>query len=252
MTTDSRGLLVREATVEGHYLLTMAGLLDSSTYRTVRDRVIKAAIDQPDSVIIDITELTAPASSAWSVFTSARWHLTTWPEVPVALVCGHERGRHVLARNGITRYVAVYDSVAAAVKAIPRTPHPGRRRVLQQLSAEHASIKAARGFVTEWLTTWSQGEFVAAAGVVVTELVDNALRHADGAPALRLESDGETVTVAVQDSSSAMPARQEHSTGEMAPTGLAMVAAVSRVWGMTPLPDDKIVWAVIGTENRLS
>jgi hypothetical protein len=158
----------------------------------------------------------------------------------------------VLARNGITRYVAVYDTVAAAASSTPCTTQQGRRRVRQQLPAEHVSIKAARGFVTEWLTSWSQQDFVSTAAVVVTALVDNALRHTDSALGLRLESNGDTVTVAVQDNSSTMPARREHSTGEMAPTGLAMVAAISRVWGMTPLPHGKIVWAVLGTENRLS
>ncbi|PRC50030.1 sulfate transporter, partial [Mycobacterium sp. ITM-2017-0098] len=103
-------------------------MLDSRTYRTVRDRVIKAALDQPDSVIVDVTALSAPAESAWAVFTSARWHLTTWPEVPIALVCEHADGRRVLARNGITRYVGVYDWVATATSAT-RTAPRARRRV---------------------------------------------------------------------------------------------------------------------------
>ncbi|PRC50464.1 sulfate transporter, partial [Mycobacterium sp. ITM-2017-0098] len=67
MSTDSRGLLtVREASVERHTVLIMSGVLDSRTYRTVRDRVIKAALDQPDSVIVDVTALSAPAESAWA------------------------------------------------------------------------------------------------------------------------------------------------------------------------------------------
>ncbi|PRC56323.1 sulfate transporter, partial [Mycobacterium sp. ITM-2017-0098] len=66
------------------------------------------------------------------------------------------------------------------------------------------------------------------------------------------ECSGDVVTLAVQDSSTAMPARRENCGGATAATGLAMVAAVSRVWGMTPLPDGKVVWAVIGTENRLA
>ncbi|PRC59042.1 sulfate transporter, partial [Mycobacterium sp. ITM-2017-0098] len=84
------------------------------------------------------------------------------------------------ARNGITRYVGVYDWVATATSAT-RTAPRARRRVRQQLPAERASINAARAFVTEWLTAWSHDEFASAAGVVVTALVENALRHTDGA-----------------------------------------------------------------------
>ncbi|PRC51353.1 sulfate transporter, partial [Mycobacterium sp. ITM-2017-0098] len=87
---------------------------------------------------------------------------------------------------------------------------------------------AARAFVTEWLTAWSHDEFASAAGVVVTALVENALRHTDGALGVRLECSGDVVTLAVQDSSTAMPARRENCGGATAATGLAMVAAVSR------------------------
>jgi hypothetical protein len=245
-------VLIQEATVEGRKVLTMSGVLDSVTYRTVRDRVIKAALDRPDSVVVDVTGLLAPTESAWSVFTSARWHLTIWPEVPIELVCGHAEGRHALARNGITRYLPVYDTVEAAAAAVSTHTTPaGRRRVRRELPAEPASVDAARRFVTEWLTSWEQSDFAAAATVVVTVLVENVLHHTDSAPALRLESSGDTVTVAVQDNSATLPSRLEKTGDEAWPTGLCIVAATSRVWGTAPLPDGKVVWAVIGPENRL-
>jgi hypothetical protein len=245
-------VLIQETTVEGCKVLTMSGVLDTVTYRMVRDRVIKAALDRPDSVVVDVTELVAPSESAWAVFTSARWHLTTWPEVPIELVCGHAEGRHTLARNGVTRYLPVYGTVEAAVAAVATHAKPqGRRRVRRELPADPASVDAARRFVTEWLTSWEQSDFAAAATVVVTALVENVLHHTDSALALRLESSGDTVTVAVQDSSSTLPSRLEMTGDETWPTGLCMVAAASRVWGTAPLPDGKVVWAVIGAENRL-
>jgi hypothetical protein len=245
-------VLIEEATVGGLKVLAMSGVLDSVTYRTVRDRVIKAALDRPDSVVVDMTGLLAPSESAWSVFTSARWHLTTWPEVPIVLVCGHAEGRHTLARNGVTRYLPVYGTLeAAAEAALIHTKPEGRRRVRRELPAEPASVDAARRFVAEWLTSWEQSDFAATAAVVVTALVENVLHHTDSAPRLRLESSGHAVTVAVQDGSSTLPSRPERTGDEAWPTGLCMVAAASRVWGTAPLPDGKVVWAVIGAENRL-
>src|SRR5581483_3646453 len=57
-------------------MLTMQGVLDSSTYRTIRDTVIKVAIDEPRAVIVDVDRLHAPSASAWTVFSSARWHVS--------------------------------------------------------------------------------------------------------------------------------------------------------------------------------
>lgn len=86
---------------------------------------------------------------------------------------------------------------------------------------------------------------------MVTALVDNVCRHTDSSFALRLESTGEEVTVAVQDNCKNLPARREMSAGSARPTGLGMVAAVARAWGTAPLPGGKVVWAVIDGENRL-
>lgn len=253
MGTDSAATVrIAETEVSGLRLLTMSGVLDGTTYRTVRDHVIKAAMDQPESVVVDITELSAPAESAWAVFTSARWHLVTWPETAVILVCRHEPGRQTLKRNGITRYLSVYGTFEAAAEAVAGHGKPqGRRRVRREFPADVASIDAARRYVTHWLTSWEEEGYVAAAAVVVTALVDNAVTHTGGGFGLRLESSGRAITVAVEDRSTVLPARTELADEQPGLTGLCMVAAAARVWGISPLPDGKVVWAVIGAENRL-
>ena len=64
-------------------------MLDATTYLSLRDTIIKAALDDPSAVIVDVCELFVPRESAWAVFTSARWHVERWPEVPIVLVCAH-------------------------------------------------------------------------------------------------------------------------------------------------------------------
>jgi anti-anti-sigma regulatory factor len=81
-------------------ILTVAGVLNSSTYRTVRDAVIKAAIDEPRAVLVDINRLHAPTSSAWTVFTSARWHVSIWPDVPILLVCAQPQAQRAISASG--------------------------------------------------------------------------------------------------------------------------------------------------------
>jgi hypothetical protein len=67
-----------------------------------------------------------------------------------------------------------------------------------------------------------------------------------------LESDGATITIAVQDDSSQPAARHEDACrgGDLL-AGLAIVASVCRAWGSTPIPSGKVVWAIIGPENQL-
>ena len=103
----------------------------------------------------------------------------------------------------------------------------------------------------EWLTAWSHTDLIPTAKVVVTTFVENVLQHTDSQPAVRLETDGSTVTVAVADGSRQPPGLSENSMAADRPSGLKIVAALCRMWGNAPTPSGKTVWAVIGPENRL-
>jgi hypothetical protein len=242
---------VSTRTLDTTPVLTVDGVLDGTTYLTLRDRILQFALDEPPSVIVDVTALKVPAASAWSVFTSARWHVRTWPDVPIALVCAHAAGRNAISRIGVARYVPVYPTVEAARNGV-HVDNRGRRRAHAQLPATLASLPEARRLVREVLAAWSQSALIATATVIVNALVENVLRHTQSAPGLRLATDGTTVTVAVEDTSSAAAHRRERPGGgaDMV-SGLAIVAALSRAWGSTPTSSGKTVWAVIGPENRL-
>ncbi|OBK40510.1 sulfate transporter [Mycobacterium sp. 1245111.1] len=232
-------------------LLTADGVLDSSTYLQLRDCIVKAALDEPQAVLIDVNKLDVPAPSAWAVFTSARWLVDTWPCIPIRLVCGHSAIRRTIALNGVTRYVRVHATVGEALSALTDTQRP-RIRARTELPASLASLRTAREFVAQRLAEWSFDDLVASATVVVNVFVENVLQHTLGGPVLVLETDGKTVTISVQDGSSTPAARHEDPVhgGEQV-SGLAIVASMCRAWGSAPTPSGKTVWAVIGPENRL-
>ena len=252
VASDRSGdLTVTARPVDTSVLLTVCGLLDNRTYRGLRDRIVKAALDGPQAVLVDVGRLEVPAASAWAVFTSARWLVNTWPDVPIALVCDSVATRSAIRRNGITRYVPVFPSAGTALDALAADDpqRRRRRRARAHLPAQPASLPRARALTAQWLSDWSREDFVPAAKVVVTALVENALMHSRGAFDLRLETDGTTVTVAVSDGSPAPGVlREDSGTG---PTGLRIVAALCRTWGNAPTPSGKTVWVVIGPENRL-
>jgi hypothetical protein len=238
---------------DGAVVLTLTGTLDSRSYLTLRDAIIKAAIDGPSAVIADMTGLHVPADSALAVFTSARWHIDRWPSVPLLLACLHDKGRDSLRRNGITRYVPVYRTVTEALSAIPDSCRPiaeeRRRRERAVLPADPNSIALARELVTRWLTDWSACDLLAAAKIVASVLVDNALRYSEGSPVLRLEIMGDRVTVAVEDNSTAPAEIREDGYGPRQLSGLKIVDAVCSAWGCNPTPTGKAVWGVVAPDD---
>jgi hypothetical protein len=232
-------------------VLRMEGVLDSTTYLAIRDEIVKAALEEPRAVIADVSGLRLPAESAWVVFTSARWQVDRWPEVPMALVCRHLQGRDAIARNGISRYVPVFDTIDSAIDAMGRTGVTrSRHRARARLLAHVGSVGRARELVEDWLTAWSRPEMIAVTKVVVSAFVENVLEHTHTAPTVRLESDGKTVAVAVEDGSRS-PAVIHESRSPQPLSSLQIVAALCRVWGNAQTPSGKTVWAVMGPENQL-
>ncbi len=57
-------LAVTAQPVRGTTVLRAEGLLDSTTYHALRDTIIKAALDEPAAVVIDVAGLRVPAPSA--------------------------------------------------------------------------------------------------------------------------------------------------------------------------------------------
>jgi hypothetical protein len=238
-------ILVREAHRDGVAVLIVDGVLDSGTYLGLRDRIIKAALDEPPAVVIDISALRVPAPSAYAVFTSARWQVSRWPDVPVLLVCGHPTGREALRRQGVTRYVPVHDCLGAAIAAIGDTDAESRRRRCVQLVRGPESVLHARDLVTEWLWDWGHSDKISPARIIAAELVKNVNAHTDSVAVLSVEADGSSVTVAVSDRCGRLATRTESTYETFRLSGLHLVAALAEAWGCTPSTDGKTVWATI-------
>ena len=233
-------------------ILVADGVLDSSTYRSIRDTVIKAALDEPRAVIVDVDRLCVPSASAWSVFTSARWHVSIWPDVPILLVCAKPQVRRAITVGGVARYAPVYPTRDLALDFVRRQSLHVRRRARTELPVSRVGVGLARAVVTDRLTKWDKHELVPVAAAVATVFVENVLDHTDSAPVLIVETSHDTVTVAVEDGSDHLPGRHEDAyCGAEIVSGLAIVSALCRAWGAAPTPSGKTVWALVGRENQL-
>jgi hypothetical protein len=232
-------------------LVTVRGVLDSSTYLPLRNVIIKAALEEPRAVLIDINGLDVPAPTAWSVFTSAHWHVGTWLDVPIIALCDCPERRKAIARDMGSSYVQVRATTSEALASLA-AGRSARRRAHIKLPGSLASLRQSRQFVAAWLRNWSHNELIPVATVVVNVFVENVLQHTACAPLLIVESDNGAVIISVEDDSPTPAARHEDSyRGADAVSGLAIVASLSRHWGSAPTPSGKRVWAVVGPENRL-
>ena len=98
------------------------------------------------------------------------------------------------------------------------------------------------------MTEWARNDFIYVVSTVATELVEAALADTDRDFALRLETDGSTVSVAIQHVGIVSPVRRKSLRDNV--SGLDLVAANSRAWGNYTTTAGNTVWAVVGPENR--
>jgi anti-sigma regulatory factor (Ser/Thr protein kinase) len=82
------------------------------------------------------------------------------------------------------------------------------------------------------------------AALVLSELVGNAVRHAEGDTVLvRLRRTHDVLRIAVQDSSTRRPAPRQASFEDESGRGMMIIEALSHRWGWEPLATGKVVWA---------
>ena len=244
-------LAVATRTDQSVVILTVEGTLDTSNSSVLRDVIMQAALDEPSAVMVNVDALSVAAESAWSTLIGARWQARTKPHVPIVLVCANRATRDVITRRDVARFMPVYSTEKAAMKALARTARGAARHADAELPANLSSLRESRRLVREWLTAWSQSALIPVALVIVNVFVENVLEHTGSVPMMRVETDGATATIAVSDGSSTPALRLPSPDKGIDVSGLAIVDALSRAWGSTPTSSGKTVWAIIGPENQL-
>ena len=111
-------------------------------------------------------------------------------------------------------------------------PEPGAAGIARRWAGEVLASRADDG-------TRDQVE------LVLTELVQNAVFHANTPMRARLRDVDGRVQVAVSDGSTVLPSSGLTDAAAMSGRGLLMVAAVSSGWGAEPTRHGKTVWALL-------
>jgi Histidine kinase-like ATPase domain len=108
----------------------------------------------------------------------------------------------------------------------------------------------ARRLIREHAAAWSlPAEVAEQLELVGSELVTNAALHARTPLTLVLEPRRDGVRISVQDGSQAPVAQRHYQPDALTGRGLAVVAALSRAWGVQPTADGKVIWAELGLDG---
>ena len=106
-----------------------------------------------------------------------------------------------------------------------------------------AAVGAVRAAAGRQLAAWGLSEAAFTTELIVSELVTNAIRHADGPVQLRLLRDS-VLICEVADASSTSPRLRRARTTDEGGRGLFLVAQLAQRWGTRYTPTGgKVIWA---------
>jgi anti-sigma regulatory factor (Ser/Thr protein kinase) len=124
-----------------------------------------------------------------------------------------------------------------------RSRAPERAVIAATLSGTAESAGVARALVTRACREWDLPGIELDAKVIVSELVENAVRHGDGPGTVRLALEGECLTVSVTDHAAALPRLTLPAADQPGGRGLVLVDRLSEQWGYRRTGGGKVVWA---------
>ena len=109
--------------------------------------------------------------------------------------------------------------------------------------AELASAGRARSFVGGLCRSWGVQGTLAEAEMIVTELVENAVRHSNSDCDVTVRLADDTLTIGVSDHGVGLPRLLHPALDMPGGRGLLLVQNISERWGYEPTEDGKVVWA---------
>ncbi|MFI8191640.1 SpoIIE family protein phosphatase [Streptomyces sp. NPDC085946] len=112
-----------------------------------------------------------------------------------------------------------------------------------EFPSEPSAVARARALTRAQLDAWGMSELDFNTGLVVSELVTNAVRYGGQGPvSLRLLR-GDSLICEVSDRSNTSPRIRRAATTEEGGRGLFLVAQFTKSWGARYMPQGKTVWA---------
>lgn len=197
-----------------------------------------AAQQQPDVVVLD---LGLPDLAGRDVLAGIRERS---PMSKVVIFSGTETTDRAQLAQQVEGFVLKDDDLDYLIDLLETLGSARQHHATIDLQRDLGSVIQARRFVRETFAGWGISRAVDDALIVVSELVTNAITHADSPCQVRLSIDDTSVRVEVLDDGVGTPDPQPPSPTSEHGRGLHLISALTAAWGIEQIPDDgKIVWA---------
>ena len=130
-------------------------------------------------------------------------------------------------------------------RTVPGVVHA--RSLTLRMARVNTASRGAREYLRTALTD-VESDTLETVLLVTTELITNAVLHAEGPIDLTVDVGPEQLVVQVFDCEPLPPLQQDHDLGRTDGRGIALVSMVSSDWGTRYHDGGKTVWAVIPRE----
>lgn len=204
------------------------------------DALELAALHRPDLIVLD---LGLPDLAGKDVLTRIRRAAAT---SRIVVFSGSEADRAWFERRA-AGYVLKDAELDQLLTVLSRAAHDqSHREATVDLPRDPVAARDARHLVRDLLAQWSLDDLMDDAGLVVTELVANAIEHAASECQLSISRYDDGVRIEVHDAGSGTPEPQPVSETAEDGRGLLIVGALSSAWGIDDEPHGKTVWVELG------
>jgi anti-sigma regulatory factor (Ser/Thr protein kinase) len=206
--------------------------------------VRQALAEEPRGVVCDLADVQECAEAgALRTLAALGAYPQVWPAVPVAVVLPDPPVREWLNQEPPGEHLVVAGSRRRALEQMMGTRVATTRSL--RLAPHPTAPRAARDFVSGVLPDHGLGSHLAAASVVVSELVTNAVLHARTVIEVAIAVSGDRCRISVRDLDPGVPTSPTSPTS-MHGRGLVIVEGLASAHGVLPsCAGGKVVWAVL-------
>lgn len=214
----------------------------------LRRQITALLAEQPRALLCDLSAFTTASTGLTEVLRDVASEHLDWPGTPVGVACPDPHFQRLLL-----------DSRSSDRFVVGASVHMVEDRLRDLPPADHATMtlepgltapRSARAFVARACLDWQTLSVTGHACLVTSELVTNAVLHADTAVQLTISHCPGRLRIAVQDGDERRPAAAWPTVSATTPSrsgrGLLLVSRVCRAWGVHPADNEgRVVWAVL-------
>jgi PAS domain S-box-containing protein len=152
---------------------------------------------------------------------------------------GLEEAADQVLTSLLPRFDEPPDDVTLLLVRVPAAPLD---RACTSLAPDPRSVAAGRRFVAQTLCAWGCADLAETACLLVSEILTNAVRHADAPVGLRLHRTACETTIEICDDNTHPPQRRMPDLDDENGRGLMLVEMLASAWGTRPSNTGKTVW----------